>query len=203
MQEMLVFSAERKKGIGRGVARELRRTGRIPAIVYERGGDNIMISLAAKDFLKEYLKGGIQSRLVELDIEGVKIAAVPKEVQTDPVSDEPKHIDFQKVNKDSAVKVAVRVKVINADKCIGVKKGGVANIVYRSIHCYCNPYNIPRSIEINIENLEIGRSIHIGDVSLPESVKPIDRTNFVLVSVSGRATEESKSSEESDSADKK
>lgn len=184
----VIFNAEIKKGTGKGVARELRRNGRIPAIIYG-GKEEVMLSLIAKDFFKEYSNGNILSKIVKLDFGNRKITAITRDVQIDPVTDFPEHIDFQKVDQDTEIKVAVHVRILNDDKCPGIKKGGVMNIAQRSINFYCHPTNIPTHIDIDVACLEIGQSIHINDIKLSASIRPVDQNNFVILSVSGRSEE--------------
>ena len=202
MTETITFSAEYKDKKGKGAARELRIQHRIPAIVYG-GKEEVMLSLLSKDFVKEYSKGNIQSRLVELELGGKKITVIPREVQTHPVTDAPVHIDFQEVTEGTVIKVAIHVKVLNEEKCPGIKKGGVLNVVQRFISFHCRPDSIPKHLSIDISGLEIGRSLHINDITLPSGIKPIDKSNFVILSISGRAEEKEGASETAAPADKK
>ncbi|WHQ46812.1 MAG: 50S ribosomal protein L25/general stress protein Ctc [Candidatus Midichloria sp.] len=202
MTEMIVFTAEIKKGKGKGATRELRRNDRIPAIVYG-GKEDVMLSLVAKDFFKEYSKGNIQSRLVKLHLDNKKIIAIPRDVQTNPVTDFPEHIDFQEVSKNTEIKVAVHVKIINDDKCPGIKKGGVMNVAQRTINFYCHPSSIPSSIDVDVANLKIGQNLHINDLQLPSEIRPVDPHNFAILSISGRAEEKEASAITAEAADKK
>ncbi|MDJ1304847.1 MAG: 50S ribosomal protein L25/general stress protein Ctc [Candidatus Midichloria sp.] len=202
MTEMIVFTAEIKESKGKGAARALRRNDRIPAILYG-GKEDVMLSLIAKDFFKEYSKGNMQSRLVELHLGNKKITAIPRDVQINPVIDFPEHIDFQEVGKDTEIKVAVHVRIINDDKCPGIKKGGVMNVAQRTINFYCHPSSIPSSIDVNVANLEIGQNLHINDLQLPTGVRPVDPHNFAILSISGRAEEKEASPATAEAVDKK
>ena len=184
----IVFNAEIKKGTGKGVARELRRNNRIPAIVYG-GREEVMLSLIAGDFFKEYKKGNILSKIVELNFGNKKITAITRDVQIDPVTDFPEHVDFQEVDQSTEIKVAVHVRILNDDKCPGIKKGGVMNVAQRAISFYCHPASIPVHIDIDVAGLEIGQSIHINDIKLPTKIRPVDCNNFVILSISGRSEE--------------
>lgn len=198
---MISISAEIKKEVGKSSARALRRIDRIPAVIYG-GKEVVMASLVLKDFLKEYTNGSIQSKIIELDFGSSKITTILKSIQFHPVTDVPEHIDFQEVSENSIVKVAVRVIILNEDKCPGVKKGGVLNIPKRSVVLYCPPVSIPAKIEVDVIKLEIGHNIHINDIQLPLNVRPIDDSNFVIASISGRVEESAEAAAES-SSDKK
>ncbi len=181
----LTLAVERKELSGSGTARALRRAGRIPAILY--GGDKeVMVSLMTKELTKEYLKGGLESKLVTLDFGDSKMRAITRSIQLHPVTDMPLHVDFQEISGDKMVKISIRLKVVNEDKCQGIKRGGVMNMVHRFVEFKCHPDHIVPVIEVDVAGLEIGRSIHIHDLKLSDKLQPTDRSNFVLVSISGR-----------------
>ena len=188
MQTVLSFQATIKNSSGKGIARAVRREGMIPAIVYGLG-KQYMLSIGQKEFYKEYVKGGILSKLISLKTEDGIINAITREVQIDPVSDQPIHIDFQQIDENKPIKLAVHIKVKNENKCIGMKKGGILNIVQRSAKFLCMPDQIKSFIEIDISDLQIGQSIHINDVKLPNNMVACDKTNFPILSISGRARE--------------
>lgn len=148
-----------------------------------------MISLIYKDFLKEYHKGNLSSRLLEVKLGKKILKVISREVQTDPVTDNPIHIDFQLIKENIPIKVSVRVKVINKDKSPGIKIGGILNIVRKYISLNCIPQNIPEYLEIDISGFEIGRNVHISDLILPEGVVPVDKDNFTVLTIAGRVEE--------------
>jgi large subunit ribosomal protein L25 len=185
MQTSIEFNAEVKNGSGTGAARSARRSGMIPAIIYGSGTQHT-IAVPSKDFLKEYLKGGIMSKLATLNIDGKKIHVITRDVQIHPVTDNPIHIDFQEIDANKPIKISVRIKVLNEHKCASIKRGGVLNIVLRQAKFYCLPSQLQTSIEIDISELRIGQSIHINDIKLPQGMSPVDKTNFVILSIAGR-----------------
>jgi large subunit ribosomal protein L25 len=190
MTEIVKFNIESKEHAGKSTAKQLRKLGNVPATIY---GDNQapeMFSLSLNDFAKEYQKGGIRTRLAELDLAGRKISAIVKEVQLHPVTDHPLHIDFLRVGKDTTVKVAVPVRISNEDKSPGVKKGGIVNLVHRKIDFVCHPSKVPAHIDVSIEGMEIGQNVHINDLKLAEGVTPLDTSNFTVLSIMGRTEEE-------------
>ncbi|WPX96280.1 50S ribosomal protein L25/general stress protein Ctc [Candidatus Bandiella euplotis] len=195
----LILACEEKALAGRGSSRALRRQGKIPAIIY--GFDsNRMISVVYKDFLREYMKGSMLSKLFSLQIGKEVLKVIPREVQTDPVTDNPIHVDFQLVNENIPIKVSVRVKVINQDKSPGIKKGGVLNIVKRNIALNCIPRNIPRYLEIDVSGFEIGQNIHINDIKLADGVSPVEHGNFTVLTITGRVEEEKEEGKETETA---
>lgn len=184
MAQRLTLAAESRAIAGTGTARSLRREGKVPAIIYGGGGEDVKIALNTKDLNKEYGKGGFFSKLVDLQIGKENILALPRDIQLHPVSDVIIHADFQRVAKGANVHVFVPVQFINAEKCIGVKRGGILNMVRREVELVCTPENIPDFITADVANLNIGGSVHIGDVKLPEGVKPaIHDRNFTIATI--------------------
>lgn len=188
MAEAIKIQAEAKQKGGKGAARALRRAGKVPAIIYGGSHKEIMISLNSNELLSEYNRGNITSKLFEIVLGAKKINVIPKDIQVDPITDLPIHADFLEVSKDTKVKISLYVKVTNEDKAPGVKKGGVLNVASRYVPFYCHPNNIPEALIVDVGSLEIGQNIHINDLKLPQGVTPVDSSNFVLVSISGRAT---------------
>jgi large subunit ribosomal protein L25 len=194
MTEVVQFIAELKPLSGKGSARSARLQGKVPAIIYGNNQKEVMLSLSLKEIEKEYLKGGFRTRLVEIQLGGEKINALPREIQLHPVTDKPIHVDFLRVGKDTTVRVMVGIRVINEDKSPGVKKGGIVNLVHRSFEFECHPANIPNHLDIDIAGLDIGDNVHITDLKLPQGVKPVEKGNFTLISITGRTSEEDKAS---------
>ena len=202
----LMLIGEEKKGSGTGSARALRSEGKIPAVIYGFN-ENHMISLVYKDFLKEYQKGNLLSKLLDIKFGKKTLKVIPREVQTDPVTDNPIHVDFQLIKEDVPIKVAVRVKVTNQDKSPGIKRGGILNIVRKYISLNSIPKNIPEYLEIDISGFEIGRNVHINDIVLLKDVVPVDKDNFTVLTIAGRVEEkeeeEEKTEESSENKEKK
>lgn len=186
MQTSIQIRAESRSQTGTGSARAARRSEKIPAIIYGFGQEH-KIEISSKEFVKEYLKGGIASKLATIDLEGKKINVITRDVQVHPVTDNPMHVDFQQIDENHPIKVSIRLKVINEQKCLSIKRGGVLNIVLRQTKFYCFPKYIKSSIEVDIANLKMGQSIHINDIILPEGITPVSKSNFVILSIAGRA----------------
>ncbi len=185
----LSLIGEEKKSSGTGCSRALRRAGKIPAVVY---GFNrsYKLSLIYRDFLKEYVKGNVLSRLINIVLGQNKLVVIPREVQIDPVTDNPIHVDFQLVKDDVPVKVGILVKAINQEKSPGIKRGGILNIVRQYVDFHCMPKNIPTFLGIDVSGFEIGQNIHINDIKLPIGVTPINKDNFTVLTIAGRESGE-------------
>ena len=191
MKVATTFEASAREKAGKGAARAIRRDAKIPAIIYGASKEAVKVSLPLKEVTIEYKKGSFFNKIVDIKLDGKIIHALPRDVQTHPVTDVIEHADFQSVTKDSIVHVWVPVKVLNQDKSIGVKRGGVLNIVRHELELLCKPDSIPSAIEIDILNLDIAHSVHINDIKLPENTKTaIKDRNFTLVTIAGRSGKE-------------
>jgi large subunit ribosomal protein L25 len=190
MQTSIQIKAENRSQTGTGSARAARKSEKIPAIIYGFGQEH-KIEISSKEFMKEYLKGGISSKLATIDLDDKKMNVITRDVQVHPVTDNPIHVDFQQIDEAQPIKVSIRFKVTNEQKCFAIKRGGVLNIVLRQAKFYCLPRYIKSSIEIDITHLKMGQSIHINDITLPEGVTPVNKANFVIVSIAGRADDAS------------
>ena len=181
---MNILKATKRTTASTGQINKLRSDGFIPAILYGGKKNNICISLK-KLHLRDIIKTEtFMSKVVDLDIDGNLEKVLPKDITYDPVSDEPKHIDFMRIVKGSRLVLEVPVKFINHDKSPGLKKGGVLNTVRRKVELKCPAENIPNEIVVNLDNTEIGTSIKISSVKLPENVVPtITDRDFVVATV--------------------
>lgn len=184
------FEAQSRANSGKGAARALRRAGRVPAIVYGLGAEPVKIDLPIKELTLAYRKGSFYSKIVDIKVDGKTIHALPRDVQQHPVTDVIEHADFQQVDAKSQIHVFVPVKVLNAEKSAGIKRGGVLNLVRHEIELICLPGAIPASIEIDVKDADIGDSIHINAVALPEGVTPAIKRNFTIATIAGRKAEE-------------
>lgn len=187
MAETQVIKAEQRSTRGKGGAREVRREGRVPGVIY--GGDvdgQQPISLDSNDLSKIISRGRFLASVFEIDVNGSKTKAIPRDVQLDPVRDTPVHVDFQRIGADNRVKLRVPMRFTNDLLSPGLKRGGVLNVVRREVEVWAPADRIPEFFEANLEGLEIGRSIHISAVSLPEGVKPvIQGRDFTIATIAG------------------
>ena len=191
MAQTSEIKASARAGAGQGAARAVRREGRVPAILYGDGKEPQNLAVDAKEITLLINKGKFLSTVFELDIDGKRQRAIPREVQVDPVKDKPIHLDFQRVGKDSKIRVNVPVRFVNELLSPGLKRGGVLNVVRHQVEVMAPADAIPEYFEFNLEGLEIGRSIHISAVKMPEGVRPtITNRDFTVATVAGHRVEE-------------
>ena len=178
------LKATKRETVSSGEINKLRQKGFIPAILYGGKDPNAKISIEKK-LIKNILNSdSFLSRVVELDIDGEKQKVIPREVAYNVISDEPIHIDFMRVVAGAKIILEVPVKFINNEDCPGLKVGGVLNIVRRKVEFKCPAENIPEEIVVDLAGLEIGSSIKISSVKLPEKVVPtITDRDFVIATV--------------------
>ena len=188
MSQSYELKAEAREQVGKGSARAVRREGKIPAVIYGDKQPPLAIALSYKEIYYKIHGGGFLTTVTTIDVGGQKIRVLPREYQLDPVKDMPLHVDFLRVSKDTEVNVLVPVHFLNEEKSPGIKRGGVLNIVRHEIEFHCPANAIPDSIEIDLTGREIGDSIHISAVKLPQGVRPVihDR-DFTIATIAGSA----------------
>jgi len=168
----------------KGEINSLRVNGNIPAIVYGGSTKNQKISLNKKNLKKVIEKQNFLSNIISLSLDGKSENVLPKEIVWDPITDEPIHIDFLRIVKGATVILEIPVKFINNEKSPGLKRGGVLNIVRRKVELKCPAENIPTELIVDLDNLDIGSSIKISSIKLPENVSPtIMGRDFVIATV--------------------
>ena len=168
----------------KGEVNLLRIKGSIPAIIYGGLEKNQKISLSKKNLKNLIEKQNFLSNIISINLDGKSENVLPKEIVWDPKSDEPIHIDFLRIVKGVVVSLEIPVKFINNDKSPGLKRGGVLNIVRRKVELKCPTENIPKELIVDLDNLDIGASIKISSIKLPENVVPtIQGRDFVVATV--------------------
>jgi large subunit ribosomal protein L25 len=186
MSELITLKATARPRAGKGAARQARRDGNVPAVIYGNQETPETINLEYNDLWKQVLKGHFTSTAIELDVEGKKHVVLARDVQVDPVRDTPLHVDFQRVGKDGVIRVSIPVHFTNEAASPGLKRGGVLNIVRHHVEVFCPYDKIPRAFEINLEGMEIGRSIHISTVTMPDGVAPVIKNrDFTIATIAG------------------
>ena len=200
---------ERSKDTGSTYS--LLNKGMVPGIIYGKGTEPTKIAFENKVLIKLMQTGAFYSTILDLDIEGKNEKVLPKQLQYHPVTDKLIHFDFLRVQNDTKVTVEVPVEFLNQDTCPGLKKGGVLNLVRREVELSCNANNIPDKLQFDLIKSEIGDSIKISNIELPEGVTPtITDRDFVVatvvpptVEVETKPTEAEEASEDDKSEDKK
>ena len=187
------LKAEARERVGKGSARELRRNGMIPAVIYGDKQAPIAIALSTNEVTKRIHAGGFMTTIAEIEVDGQTIRALPKDYQLDPVRDFTMHVDFLRVSADSKVTVEVPVHFINEDKS-AIKIGGVLNVVRHEVELHCPANDIPEFITVDLAGHKIGDSLHISHVKLPAGVTPViadrDFTLATIVAPAGGMSEE-------------
>ena len=184
MSDQLVLSAETRDRGGKGASRELRREGRVPAVVYGGKEEPLMIHVEEKLLMKQLMTGHFMNSVVMIDVGGKQIRTLPKDVAFHPVKDRPIHADFLRISKDSKVQVAVPVVFINEEASPGLKRGGVLNVVRHELELICDADNMPDDIQIDVTGFDVGDSIHISSVTLPKgSESAITDRDFTIATI--------------------
>lgn len=185
MPEIINLTAEPRARAGKGAARATRRLGRVPAIVYGDNQEPALISLEPRELGRALARPGFFATLVEIAVDGATHRTLPRDVQYHPVSDKALHVDFMRVGAGAQVTVMVPVVFINHERSGGLRRGGILNIVRHGIEMICSVDNIPERLVVDLDGLEIGDSIHIGAVAVPEGARPvIQARDFTIASIS-------------------
>jgi large subunit ribosomal protein L25 len=181
---MISIEASIRNTNTKGEVKTLRLNGNVPAIVYGGKDQNQKISVSKKIVKTLLDKENFLSNILTLNIDGNSQAVLPREIKYDIMSDEPTHIDFVRLIKDSKIVLEIPVKFINNEKSPGLKRGGVLNIVRRKVELKCPTENIPTELIVDLDGVDIGASFKISSIKLPENVTPtIQGRDFVVATL--------------------
>jgi len=184
MSEQLTLSAEARDRAGKGASRHLRREGRVPAVIYGANEEPVSIHLEEKGLVKMLKTGHFMNSTVQIDLGGQTTLTLPKDVQFHPVTDRPLHVDFLRIGEHSQVHVNVPVRFINEEQSPGIKRGAVLNIVRHELELVVDAAEIPDDIEIDLTGYDVGDSIHISAVTLPQgATSAITDRDFTIATV--------------------
>jgi large subunit ribosomal protein L25 len=184
MSDALTLPAEARERAGKGASRELRRNGRVPAVIYGGKEEPTPIHIEAKELVRQLGSGHFMNSIVMIDVGGKQVRTLPKDVALHPVTDRPVHVDFLRLAKDAKIQVAVPVVFVNEDASPGLKKGGVLNVVRHELELVCESDKIPGEIALDVTGLEVGDSIHISSVTLPDGAESaITDRDFTIATV--------------------
>jgi large subunit ribosomal protein L25 len=184
MPEIATLGAEPRGHAGKGAARALRRRGRVPAIVYGGGEMPAPISLDPGELSRLLARRAFFATLVDLEIEGKRHRTLPREVQYHPVTAVPLHVDFMRIGATARVTVEVPVAFVNHEMSNGLRRGGILNIVRHEIELDCPVATIPDRLSVDLSGLDIGDSVHISAVAVPEGCRPrITDRDFTIASI--------------------
>lgn len=192
------LTAQLREGSGKGVARKLRRDGKIPAVLYRVGKDGLSLAINSVEFSHLVAKGQAQASIVKLQVEDDKDSmekdVLIREIQTHPFKKDVYHIDLQEIAMDQEISVKIPVEIVGDSA--GVEMGGILEFKRRELEVSCLPGKIPDSIIIDITELDIGDSVHVEDITPPVGVTIPHDVNFTILTVVGAAPEEEEEVEE-------
>ncbi len=184
MSDALNLPAELRERAGKGASRELRRNGRVPAVIYGGNEEPTTIHVEEKLLYRQLMTGHFMNSIIMVEVDGKSLRTLPKDVALHPVSGRPLHVDFLRLARDATIAVSVPVVFANEEESPGLKRGGVLNIVRHELELVCDADKIPSEIVIDVTGVEVGDSIHISAVTLPEgATSAITDRDFTIATV--------------------
>jgi large subunit ribosomal protein L25 len=184
MANFTTIEAEARERAGKGAARATRRQGKVPAVIYGARQAPTLIALDPRTVLREIHHSGWRSRLYEVTVGGEPIRALIRDVQFHPVTDLPEHVDFQRLAPGERIRVAVTVTFHNEGTSVGLKRGGVLNVVRHAVDCLCDPENVPEHFDADLAALDINDTVRWSNLKGTEGIRPVitDR-DFVIATI--------------------
>ncbi len=204
MSDYAVLEAAARDRAGKGAARQIRREGGVPGVIYGGGHDVVLLTIDPRVLHARMRKTGFFATQFHVDVAGEKHRVLPKDVQFHPVTDDPLHVDFLRVTDRTRVTVDIPVRFVNEDEAPGLIEGGVLNVVRHTVEVATAAGNIPEEITVDLSGMAIGDSVRIGSITLPEGVRPtIAERDFMIASVNApmQIIEDEEVEEEEDEMD--
>ena len=184
MSDIVELVAEQRDRAGKGSARATRRAGMVPGVIYGAKKNPALIAMNGKELTKQLHQTGFFATLFDVKVGSGKERVLARDVQFDPVTDRPLHIDFLRVSASTDVTVQVPVVFLNEEECPGLVAGGILNVVRHEIEVNCRADAIPQQIEADLAGLELNDGVHISSVSLPDGVTPtITDRDFTIATI--------------------
>jgi len=197
MADMPVLEATSREGSGKGAARAARRDGFVPGVVYGGGKDPVSINIKHNVLLKSLKAGKFLSTLINLKVDGMDNQVICRGVQRDVVKDLPIHADFLRLGQNSRLKLLIPVEFINEEGSPGLRKGGVLTVVRNEVELNVRASDIPDHLTVDLTGLDIGDTVKISDVTLPEGTSPsITDRDFMIANISAPSAVLSEDTEE-------
>lgn len=168
------LSAEPRADIGKGASRRLRRAGKVPAVLYGGNKDPEHLTLEHHIMLQHIEQEAFYSHILELNLGGQTQKAVLKDMQRHPFKPVIMHMDFQRVDESSIIKMHVPLHFIGEDKAPGVKAGGVVSHQFTNVEVTCPAGKLPEFLEVNVSALNVGESVHLSQIALPDNVTLVE-----------------------------
>ena len=193
----IVLNVEVREKTGTGGARDTRRAGLVPGVLY--GGDKapVAISVKANEFRKALYTGKLLGHLVTLKHGSETQSVIAKSIDVHPVTDEPTHFDLYRVAANQTIKIGVAVHFANQDTSVGLKRGGTLNVVFHDVLVSCHADQIPEELIVDLANVDIGGAVHVSDLKFPKGVEAAIDPATVIVTISGASSQ----SDDDDAAD--
>ncbi len=186
----IVLNVEKRERTGTGGSRATRNAGLVPGVLYGGSRGSVPIEIKAKDIEVALRSGKFLSHMVELNHQGERQPVIPRAVQFHPVTDEPIHIDLYRVEENSEIAIDVVVRFKNQDLSPGLKRGGVLNVVRHTVKLKVKANAIPEELVVDLTGKDIGDSVHISNIALPERARPVIRDrDFTVATIAGRKAE--------------
>jgi large subunit ribosomal protein L25 len=184
MADTVTFNAESRAQVGKGAARATRRIGKVPAVIYGANKDPEPITINPAQLRAALGQPGFFATLFDMDVDGSQQQVLCRELQVHPVTDVPMHLDFLRVTERTRINLEIQVRFENEEGSPGLKGGGVLNIVRHAVEVVCRAGAIPEEFIVDLTGLDVGDSIHISDVTLPDGVKPtITDRDFTIATI--------------------
>jgi large subunit ribosomal protein L25 len=204
MTETHTLTAQPRERAGKGAARRDRRAGRVPGVIYGGGKEPSLFTIDPGTLDRELNAPGFFTRLYEIQLKGKrgKQLAICRDLQFDPVTDRPIHLDMLRVSAKTEVTVQVPVHFINEEQCRGMERGGVLNIVRHEVEMVARADNLPDYLEVDLTGYEINDSIHISQVTVPEGARPtIEDRDFTIATIAAPSAVRAEAAEEQEAAE--
>jgi large subunit ribosomal protein L25 len=199
MSQNLSIAAEPRDRAGKGVARATRRNNRVPGVIYGGKEPPVLIQVEDRELSKHAHGAGFFTHVFELKLDGATHRVLARDLQLHPLTDRPTHVDFLRVSSDTMIRIDIPVKFVNELQSPGLKRGGTLNIVRHEIEFLCKVDSIPEFITVDLSGVDIGDSIHISHVKLPDGIKATTDRDFTVATVAAPSALRGKE-EEADAA---
>ncbi|HRX37488.1 MAG TPA: 50S ribosomal protein L25/general stress protein Ctc [Aestuariivirga sp.] len=196
MSKIVQLKAASRARAGKGASRAVRREGLIPGVVYGDKKEPQLVSLTYGDVLPHVQTGRFMATLIDLEVDGQTIRAIPRDIQFEPVRDFIIHVDFLRLGKNARIIVNIPVHFKNQEQSPGLKLGGALNIVSHEVPLYCTENLIPEEIMIDLAGMQIGQSVHLSQIQLPEGVSSASHEDLTLCAITSTVKEEEPTAEE-------
>lgn len=190
MADVTQLKVAARERAGKGSARAARRQGLVPAVVYGDKKPPVIITISRNELVRLFNRGGFMTQLFELKLDDKGQKVLPRDLQLHPVTSEPMHVDFLRLSVGAKIVIEIPVHFIGEEEAPGLSRGGVLNIVRHTIECNCPMDAIPEFLEASLAGLDIGGSVHISEMTLPEGVEPtISDRDFTVATIAAPVEE--------------